>query len=98
MFLCTRDNIDNTMTMNLHKYNLSDKYLAICQCFQVIRRLRERNEPILLFAETEVGAFKRLRQLEILQPDVNKVCTNPLNYLQIQWGTTTDHVIGLTSH
>ncbi|XP_051159024.1 pre-mRNA-splicing factor 18 [Leptopilina boulardi] len=39
---------------------------------EVIRRLRERGEPILLFAETEQDAFKRLRKCEILEPEVNK--------------------------
>ncbi|CAG2064865.1 unnamed protein product, partial [Timema podura] len=38
----------------------------------VIRRLRERGEPILLFGETEVEAFVRLRRSEILEPEVNK--------------------------
>lgn len=40
---------------------------------EVIRRLRERGEPVLLFAESEVEAFKRLRKCEILEPEVNKV-------------------------
>lgn len=40
---------------------------------EVIRRLRERGEPILLFGESEVEAFKRLRRCEILEPEVNKV-------------------------
>lgn len=40
---------------------------------EVIRRLRERTEPILLFGESEIEAFKRLRKCEILEPEVNKV-------------------------
>lgn len=36
---------------------------------EVIKRLRERNQPILLFGETEVDAFRRLRKVEILEPD-----------------------------
>ena len=39
---------------------------------EVIKRLRERNEPILLFGESEIEAFKRLRKCEILEPEVNK--------------------------
>lgn len=39
---------------------------------EVIRRLRDRGEPILLFAETEVESFKRLRKLEIHQPESNR--------------------------
>nr|CAD7590653.1 unnamed protein product [Timema genevievae] len=42
----------------------------------VIRRLRERGEPILLFGETEVEAFVRLRRSEILEPEVNKGLRN----------------------
>ena len=38
---------------------------------EVIKRLRERNEPILLFGESEIEAFKRLRKLEISEPDAN---------------------------
>ena len=40
---------------------------------EVIRRLRDRNEPILLFGETELVAFKRLRKLEISEPEINRV-------------------------
>lgn len=39
---------------------------------EVIRRLRERGEPIFLFGESEIEAFKRLRKREILEPEVNK--------------------------
>lgn len=39
---------------------------------EVIKRLRERSEPILLFGESEMEAFKRLRKCEILEPEVNK--------------------------
>ncbi|XP_069692653.1 pre-mRNA-splicing factor 18 [Periplaneta americana] len=42
----------------------------------VIRRLRERGEPIMLFGETEVDAFRRLRRSEILEPEVNKGLRN----------------------
>ncbi|XP_030381865.1 pre-mRNA-splicing factor 18 [Scaptodrosophila lebanonensis] len=39
---------------------------------EVIRRLRERGEPILIFGETESDAFERLRQCEISQPEANR--------------------------
>lgn len=39
---------------------------------EVIRRLRERLEPIHLFGETEIEAFQRLRRLEILEPESNR--------------------------
>lgn len=38
---------------------------------EVIRRLRDRGEPIRLFGENENDAFRRLRHLEITQPEVN---------------------------
>ncbi|XP_042229042.1 pre-mRNA-splicing factor 18-like isoform X1 [Homarus americanus] len=43
---------------------------------EVIRRLREREEPILVFGETEHDAFRRLRRLEILEPEVNRGLRN----------------------
>ena len=43
---------------------------------EVVRRLRERSEPILLFGESEVDAFKRLRQLEIREPELNRGLRN----------------------
>ncbi|KAL1464146.1 hypothetical protein WDU94_003819 [Cyamophila willieti] len=39
---------------------------------EVIRRLRERGEPITLFGESELDSFQRLRQCEIQQPETNK--------------------------
>jgi len=36
---------------------------------EVVRRLRERLEPIVLFGETEQQALKRLRAIEINEPD-----------------------------
>ncbi|ETN62564.1 pre-mrna processing factor [Anopheles darlingi] len=39
---------------------------------EVIRKLRERGEPILLFGETEEQSCNRLRQLEISAPEVNR--------------------------
>ncbi|XP_062860925.1 pre-mRNA-splicing factor 18 isoform X1 [Trichomycterus rosablanca] len=45
---------------------------------EVIRRLRERGEPIRLFGETDYEAFQRLRKIEILAPEVNKGLRNDL--------------------
>lgn len=42
---------------------------------EVIQRLRDRGEPILLYGETELEAFRRLRRCEILEPEVNRVST-----------------------
>uniref|UniRef100_A0A8C5FZZ7 Pre-mRNA-splicing factor 18 n=1 Tax=Gouania willdenowi TaxID=441366 RepID=A0A8C5FZZ7_GOUWI len=44
----------------------------------VIRRLRERVEPIRLFGESDYDAFQRLRKIEILTPEVNKGYRNDL--------------------
>lgn len=38
---------------------------------EVIRKLRERGEPILLFGETEKDSCYRLRMLEISTPEIN---------------------------
>lgn len=43
---------------------------------EVIRRLRERCESILLFGETEADAFRRLRQSEISEPEINRGLRN----------------------
>jgi len=45
---------------------------------EIIRRLRERGEPILLFGEVESEVVKRLRKLEILEPEVNRGLRNDL--------------------
>lgn len=39
---------------------------------EVIRKLRERGEPIMLYGESEIDACCRLRQLEISAPEVNR--------------------------
>ncbi|KAL3265953.1 hypothetical protein HHI36_010141 [Cryptolaemus montrouzieri] len=39
---------------------------------EVITRLRDREQPVLLFGETEIDAFKRLRRVELLEPESNK--------------------------
>lgn len=41
---------------------------------EVIQRLRERGEPVMMFGESELEAFRRLRRCEILEPEVNRVC------------------------
>jgi len=46
---------------------------------EVVRKLRDRGEPILLYGESELEAFKRLRKLEILEPESNKV-----NYIHLK--------------
>ncbi|KAG8225527.1 hypothetical protein J437_LFUL006066 [Ladona fulva] len=43
---------------------------------EVIRRFRERGEPITLFGETELDSFRRLRKLELLEPEVNRGLRN----------------------
>lgn len=43
---------------------------------EVIRRLRERGEPIRLFAESDEEACQRLRRIEMLAPEINKGLRN----------------------
>ncbi|ELU00714.1 hypothetical protein CAPTEDRAFT_157182 [Capitella teleta] len=43
---------------------------------EVVRRLRERNEPIRLFGESDNDAYQRLRKHEISQPEINKGLNN----------------------
>lgn len=45
---------------------------------EVIRRLRERGEPVRFFGESDYDAFQRLRKIEILAPEVNKGLRNDL--------------------
>ena len=40
---------------------------------EVVRRLRERGEPIRLFGESDKDVCLRLRQIELLETDTNKV-------------------------
>nr|CAG4644689.1 EOG090X03WO [Leptodora kindtii] len=50
--------------------------VAVLPRKEVIRRLRDRMEPILLFAEIEIEAFRRLRKLEISEPEINRGLRN----------------------
>ncbi|RDD43830.1 Pre-mRNA-splicing factor 18 [Trichoplax sp. H2] len=43
---------------------------------EVIRRLRERGEPIRLFGETDADVVGRLRRIEFMAPEVNKGLRN----------------------
>ncbi|KAF0041220.1 hypothetical protein F2P81_007118 [Scophthalmus maximus] len=54
-----------------------EEYFRRCG-YKVIRRLRERGEPVRLFAESDYDAFQRLRKIEILTPEVNKGLRNDL--------------------
>lgn len=40
---------------------------------QVIRRLRDRNEPIRLFGESDYECYLRLKKLETDEPDAKEV-------------------------
>ena len=45
---------------------------------EVVSKLRDRGEPILLFGESELEAFKRLRKSE-LEPKINRVRLKNVN-------------------
>ena len=53
--------------------NTDSSCLLIHITFQVVRKLRERGEAILLFGETDYEAYVRLKKLETLEPDGKKV-------------------------
>lgn len=66
--------IDNTLpTVSLHDASKSapDAEQQILPRQEVIKRLRERGVAVLLFGEDLADAFRRLRNLEIMQPEVN---------------------------
>lgn len=63
------ENERNTSRLEAQKDNQED---IILPRKEVIRRLKERGEPILYFGETEQEAFQRLRRLEILEPEVDR--------------------------
>ena len=44
-----------------------------CDLLQVIRRLRDRGEPIRLFGESDDEALQRLKKVEMMAPEINKV-------------------------
>ncbi|TMW45498.1 hypothetical protein DOY81_009420 [Sarcophaga bullata] len=79
-------------------FNFTNDGQNILPRVEVIRRLRERGEPILLFGETEPEAFQRLRQCEISQPEANRGFRNDFQeameqvdqaYLQEMFANTT---------
>ncbi|CAH0723665.1 unnamed protein product, partial [Brenthis ino] len=43
---------------------------------EVIKRLRERGHPIILYGENELQSFKRLRRIEIQEPEANRGLRN----------------------
>ncbi|XP_031571716.1 pre-mRNA-splicing factor 18-like [Actinia tenebrosa] len=45
---------------------------------EVIKRLRERGEPIRLFGETDEEAYQRQRRIEMMAPEINKGFRNDL--------------------
>lgn len=54
---------------------------------EVIKRLRERGHPILLYGENEFQSFKRLRRIEIQEPEANRVyhkCFIPLSIFLLE--------------
>jgi pre-mRNA-splicing factor 18 len=62
----TENGLSSSMSSGSNVYSNDDRILPRKE---VIKRLRERNEPILLFGETEIESFRRLRKLEILEPE-----------------------------
>ncbi|XP_015121242.1 pre-mRNA-splicing factor 18 [Diachasma alloeum] len=70
---CTKNNTENTVVNRNSEQSVENtvEHQQLSRP-EVIRRMRERSEPILLFGESELEAFQRLRKCEILEPEVNK--------------------------
>lgn len=66
------EQINENKTEKNEKSNKTTKDEIIFPRKEVIRRLRDRNEPILLFGESEHDAFLRLKHLELINPDLTK--------------------------
>jgi pre-mRNA-splicing factor 18 len=58
----TNDTDEKTTTLN-EKFQLPPRT-------DVIKKLRERNQPILLFGETDLDSYRRLRLLETTEPEL----------------------------
>uniref|UniRef100_A0A3Q3FV37 Pre-mRNA-splicing factor 18 n=1 Tax=Kryptolebias marmoratus TaxID=37003 RepID=A0A3Q3FV37_KRYMA len=73
------ENEPSTSTNPVLELELTEEKLPMTLSRQeVIRRLRERGEPVRLFGESDYDAFQRLRKIEILTPEVNKGLRNDL--------------------
>lgn len=56
--------------------NAAESTLMMLSRKEVIRRLRERRQPIRMFGETDEDAYMRLKQLEISEPDASNGMVN----------------------
>lgn len=63
----------NTFYLGCDEINSATSEKQTLSRKEVIRRLRDRGEPITLFGESELDSFKRLRRSEVAEPESNKV-------------------------
>lgn len=68
----TQEPEDANVNVNQDKTESESKQNASLPRAEVIKRLRERGHPILLFGESELLSFKRLRRIEIQEPEANR--------------------------
>jgi len=67
---------DNTNKASSSTDDTNEKTTAVNEKFQippradVIKKLRERNQPIRLFGETDLDSCRRLRLLETTEPEL----------------------------
>lgn len=54
---------------------------------EVIRRLRERNEPIRVFGESDEDSLRRLRKFEFEAPEIEQGFEQSFTYLNIGLAT-----------
>ena len=65
----------NSNNKSISTDGTNDKSITLPENFQlplrtdVVKRLRERNEPIRLFGETDLDSYSRLRLLETTEPE-----------------------------
>ncbi|CAF0708950.1 unnamed protein product [Brachionus calyciflorus] len=67
----SRDSHDSESKLDKLNKEKEDTDKKILPRHEVIRRLRERNEPIRLFGETDLDSFKRLNLIETSEPKEN---------------------------
>ncbi|XP_060525540.1 pre-mRNA-splicing factor 18 [Cylas formicarius] len=77
-YLVTKEKAKSTTEILQGDKTESDIKHNILPRQEVISRLRDRGEPVLLYGESELDAFKRLRKCELLEPEKNRGFRNDL--------------------
>ena len=69
--ICKSKKLNVYLSAQEHKRKVSNELAAVSMLpkAELVRRLRERGQPILLFGETSTDACERLKQFDIDAPD-----------------------------